>query len=267
MLLLIYSLCFVGVGCLLVWYLLTHDHGKDEPVGALWAAFGVGVGGSIVAGILESVLLPKASLTSPQTEALLPLLLAMLGVGVIEESCKFLPAALLLYKRPYFNRIVDGVIFFAVAGLGFGIPENILYTVGYGGNVGVMRIIMVPIFHACTTAMVGYFLARSKVLHEPKTKTVLVLIAAMLIHGLYDFGLSSNTVLFAVMALMLNVFMTAMLFILFKLANEADEALGLTAPTAKRYCPHCGAHNPQMLTYCIRCGSLLKLNTVHAHNP
>jgi len=260
MAILILSLAFVALGGLLVWFMLTHDHGKTEPAGALWAVFGLGFAGGIAASIIENLVLPKGAINAPQREAIVPLLLAMLAVGVIEETCKFVPTALLIYKKPYFNRVVDGVIFFAIAGLGFGIPENIGYTLLYGAGVGLTRLILTPLLHACTTAIVGYYLARSKVKHEPKTKTVMVLVTVMALHGLYDFGLVSGNGFLVVMSLAITLTLAAMLFVLYHVANETDVALGLTVPRPKSYCPRCGMPNASNRGYCVRCGTLLKLS-------
>src|SRR3954452_12470435 len=123
-------LTFVALSAGLAWYLIANDRGEREPIYALWVAAGFGVAGAFAAGLLEGWLVKDASYLAGESG--LKLLGAALTVGVIEEICKFLPLAVWIYKKRYFNEHTDGVIYFALAGLGFGLPENILYTLQFG---------------------------------------------------------------------------------------------------------------------------------------
>ncbi len=236
-----------------MWYLLSHDHGEKEPVSALWAAAGFGFGGAILAAIIEGLVIPSSILNS-LNPPLGPLLLVMLGVGFIEESCKFFPLAFFIYRKRYFNEHTDGIIYFAIAGLAFGIPENILYSIAFGSSVGVARIILTPLFHAATTSMVGYFLASAKTENRSLGRTGLVFLAAALLHGIYDFGLASRSPLLVVMSLMITIGITTVLFILFMRAGEKDQAGGLSAVGHNSFCRSCGHPNPSHNLYCTNCG-------------
>src|SRR5476651_2621069 len=144
---------FVLIAVGLARYFIKGDHGEKEPIGALWLALGFGFAGGILAAILESVLIPPKDLSA--TSPLLVILGAALTVGVIEEAAKYIPLSLFLYPKRYFNEHTDGVIYFALAGLGFGLPENILYTLQFGASAGFGRILLTPFFHAATTGMIG----------------------------------------------------------------------------------------------------------------
>jgi protease PrsW len=224
MLLFIILILFIAIAAGLAWYLIAHDHGEREPISALWLAVAFGFVGALAAAAFEAWLISVKNVTPG---APLPVLLtSSLAVGVIEEACKFLPLAFFLYPKRYFNEHTDGVIYFGLAGLGFGLPENIIYSLQYGSGVGLGRVILTPFFHAAITAMVGFFLARSKLAHQSLRPTFYVLIGAMVLHGLYDFGLASGVAVYALLSIVITLSLSAALFLLFMKATELDQAEG-----------------------------------------
>jgi RsiW-degrading membrane proteinase PrsW (M82 family) len=245
-------LVFIGLAVGLVWYFLAHDHGEKEPIGALWIAAGFGFLGIIIAGFLETHVLPANFVNSIHSTS--SLVIPALLIGIIEESAKFLPLAFFIYKKRYFNEHTDGVIYFAIAGLGFGLPENILYTIQYGSKVGISRILLTPFFHAAITSFIGYFLIKAK-LREISLKLVgVILIVAMLLHGIYDFGLLSGVMLYTVISLMITVVMAASMFLFFMRATEIDQDEGLSVVGNNSFCRHCGKPNPSHQLFCTHCG-------------
>ena len=252
MLLFIILLAFVVVAACLAWYFISQDKGEREPVGALWIALGLGFAGGIVAAIIESVFIPAKYLTPGA--GLVTILVASLAIGAIEESCKFIPLSLFIYPKRYFNEHTDGVIYFALAGLGFGLPENILYTMSYGSSVGIRRMLLTPFFHAAITGMVGFFLIKAKLSGQPPTKVIIMLVLAMILHALYDFGLASGVTVYAIMSITITLGMTVVLFLLYTQATEMDQRLGLSVVGHNNFCRSCGQPNPDHHLYCTHCG-------------
>ena len=246
------ALVFIGLAAGLVWFLIGHDRGEKEPVAALWLAVGMGFAGALLAGFLEKRLVPDASFAVGTPQGVL--LISALSVGLIEEVCKFVPLALVLSHRRYFNEHTDGVIYFALAGLGFGLPENILYSVQFGTKTGITRLLLTPLFHAATTGTVGYFLAKRKLAGKPLLGICFPLAAVVVLHGLYDFGLSSGSMLYAGSALLITLTTSAGLFLLFMRAGEYDQRLGLSVVGHNAFCRSCGRANPAHHLYCTRCG-------------
>jgi RsiW-degrading membrane proteinase PrsW (M82 family) len=228
MLLLALLLVFIGVAIGLAWFFIAHDRGAKEPVSALWLAAGLGLGGGILAGILENWLAPVNNLSSGKPYG--TLLVAALAVGAIEEACKFLPLAFALYKRSYFNEHTDGVIYFALAGLGFGLPENLLYTLQFGTKAGLVRILMTPFFHAATTGLVGYYLIKFKLAGKSPFLAAIPLGAIMVLHGLYDFGLLSGSPVYIIGSLIITLGLSIGLFMAYVSATELDQQQGLSGP-------------------------------------
>jgi len=245
-------LAFVLIAAGLARYFIVNDEGEREPIGALWLAFGFGFAGGIVAAIIETFFIPIKDLGS--AAPLYVILIASLAVGVIEESCKFIPLSFFLYPKRYFNEHTDGVIYFALAGLGFGLPENILYTLHFGTSTGFSRILLTPFFHAATTGMVGFFLIKGKLAGRSRARSWLALTLAMLLHGLYDFGLASGVTLYIMASIVITLTLSVLLFLFYATATELDQQRGLSVVGHNSFCRSCGHPNPEHNLYCARCG-------------
>jgi RsiW-degrading membrane proteinase PrsW (M82 family) len=252
MLLYILILGFVAAAIGLAWFLIAHDHGEKEPIGALWLAAGCGLVASVLAGAIEQAILPKDVLLPGTAHG--TLLIATLAIGFIEEICKFGPFALFIYRKRYFNEHTDGIIYFAIAGLGFGLPENILYTVQYGAQAGTGRTVLTPFFHAAITGLIGYFLARNKLAGKRVAWIGLPLLTAMLLHGLYDYGLASGSAILAAVSITITLSASAGLFYAYVRATELDQDEGRSIVGRNAFCRSCGAPNPAHHLYCVSCG-------------
>ncbi len=253
MLVFILLLIFIGFAVGLAWFLISNDHGEKEPISMLWVASALGLAGGLFAGFLEGLMLSPANLM-PGTPRV-TLLVATLAVGIIEEACKFVPLALLIFKKRYFNEHTDGVIYFALAGLGFGLSENILYTLQFGSKAGMVRIFLTPLFHAATTAMVGYFLAKRKIARKSPFGVCIPLAIVMILHGFYDFGLLSGSGVYAAGSLLITLCISSGLFVLFLLANGQDQNKGLSVVGRNTFCRSCGFANFHHHLYCTHCGN------------
>lgn len=245
-------LSFVLVAAGLAIYFVKTDHGEKEPIGALWIAFGCGALAAVAAGVIESFLLPTPQQAA--TQSLSSLLLVALAIGLIEETVKFIPFALFIRNKRYFNENTDGIIYFALVGLGFGLPENILYTLHYGVSTGVGRLVITPLFHAAITGIVGYFFVRYKLGGGSVWRVVIALLTAIVIHGLYDFGLTSLITVYTIMAVFITFGLTATLFGLYWHARDLDERAGLSSVGHNDYCRSCGQRNAKHNLYCTQCG-------------
>lgn len=254
MTLFILVLAFILIAVCVVWFMLKKDKGEREPVSALWIAAGFGLVGAIAAGFIEHYTIPLNLITGTSGSTA-GTLFGTLGVGLIEETLKFVPLAIFIYPKKYFNEHTDGIIYFAIAGLAFGVPENILYSLQFGTKVGLSRLILTPIFHATTTSLVGYVLVKSKVDKKPIILTAFALLLAILLHGFYDFGLATHSVALVVTSLMITAGMTTMFFILFMRSNEIDREEGLSVVGKNTFCRSCGKPNPKHTLYCEYCGN------------
>ena len=244
---------FFALSGFLTWYLLSKDKGEREPTGPLWGAIGFGVLAVILAMILEAIFLPDTDQLSKSHDAG-QLFAASMGVGIIEELCKYLPLAAFIYQKRYFYEDTDGILYFALAGIGFGLPEDVIYTLDSGATTGFVRALLGPFFHSVTTATVGYVLIRSKLSGKGFWAPLPVLLLMMFVHGLYDFGVLYENLFFWGISLVITVGLTIFIFKIAARAKVRDQQIGLSVVGVNAFCRACGAPNPKRSLYCTRCG-------------
>jgi len=243
---------------LFILFIIKRDRGHKEPIEALFAAMGFGILAVFLAMILNGILIPKEVIDAIGTNnsqhiPTTTLLASAIGIGFIEESVKCIPLAFFIYKKRYFDELTDGIIYFGIVGLTFGIIEDILYSIEYGGAVGLFRIIISPYLHASFTILFGMCLIQRKVLKRSWMLVVGGYLAAILAHGFFDFfvfiGGLGLLLMFA-----LTVTLNILLFVFFRRSQLLDERRGESAIGINKFCRHCGKPNPERLLYCSFCG-------------
>lgn len=120
------------------------------------------------------------------------------GVALVEEFSKWLVLMIFVWKNQNFDYRYDGIVYAVSASLGFAALENILYVVSYGTGVSIGRAIFAIPGHTTFGVFMGYFLSRAKTawIDNKNSKMnflkLLALAVPMIIHGIYDFLLSSQ---------------------------------------------------------------------------
>ena len=216
----------------MVFFFLVNDKGEKEPSSALTIAILFGFIAFALSGIIETILIPSSNL-SPSQSSFGTAFYTFSLVGLIEESLKFIPMAIFIYKQKFFNEHTDGIIYFALVGLGFGIPENIIYTLHYGARAGIGRLMLTPIFHAATVAIVGYYLIQVKLNKRSWWSVAVALASVILLHAVYDFCLSTENIYMVSAAVAITMSASTMLFILFLSSKRVDQLEGLSPPDNK----------------------------------
>lgn len=228
---LIIALIF-GIAGTLVWYFLYSRDGVREPWYAVGEAFGFGLLAVLISLPLEAILIPDNArlATDILQPSILEALRLSLMIAITEEAAKFLPLALFIHKRRYFNRCVDGVIYFALAGLAFGVAENILYVWRYGADVGLYRAIVLVFFHAATSGIIGYAFAKAKI-EKRGLGDALGLLGLMIIeHAIYDWGLILAVPSTIALSIIVTASLNVALFMVYRRARSYDAKHGLIAP-------------------------------------
>lgn len=116
-------------------------------------------------------------------------LYAWTTVAFPEELCKLLAVMVSIYRDPEFDEPMDGIVYGVAASLGFAALENVLYVLGKGGQVGVLRALLTVPCHAFYGAAMGYCLGTTR-FSSARARLAGVfggLLLATLMHGLFDF--------------------------------------------------------------------------------
>ena len=204
---------------LLIAHFVKLDRARPEPVGL--------IGKSVLYGFLA--VLPAAALELG-AERLVPAPAGFAGIlfesfcvaALIEEGVKLYFLRRYLYRRAEFDEVADGIVYAICVSLGFAFVENFLY--GYRD----LRVLFVRAFtavpgHAVFSGVMGYYLGLSKLEPGRGRAWIAGLAWAILLHGLYDLLLMTES-LASLLVLPLLAAGWAALARLFRAARAADEA-------------------------------------------
>ncbi len=161
------------------------------------------------------------------------ILLAFLGAAFIEEYVKYFVVKKGVLKSPEFDEPIDAVLYLIIAALGFAAAENILllnrlYVIGVplGQMTGVAlgRLLSAVFLHTLSSAIVGYFLARSLLLkHDRKGFVGLGILVSTCLHGFYNYiiiGIGLGHKNSIILLIILLAFMATIVSLAFKNLNK-----------------------------------------------
>jgi RsiW-degrading membrane proteinase PrsW (M82 family) len=205
-------------GVLWLWVFYRTDWYEPEPKRLVLATYGLGILAILPAFAGERLagwFFPFLSRLVDDGAAQFPVWPALMGcflvVGPCEEISKFLAVRLFVYDHEEFDEPLDGVIYAAAAALGFASLENVLYVTDWHtghvlwGTLGVRSLFALP-GHVIFAATWGYALGRKK--FDRRYPLLGMVLAASLLHGLYDFLLlypPTRPLVFLYMSLMVPV--------------------------------------------------------------
>ena len=133
----------------------------------------------------------------------------LLGIGLIEEGIKYIFIMLFIYHKDDFNEPYDGIYYSVVLTMGFALVENLAYILPQselGMSIAILRMFTAIPFHATCGIIMGYFLGEAKMISEKKNLDfVLAIVIPTLIHGLYDYFLTINIVVFSLVIVFMGV--------------------------------------------------------------
>ena len=155
------------------------------------------------------------------------------------------------YNQEYFDQYYDIILYSVFVGLGFACFENIIYvtTSNQALQTALLRSVTAIPGHACFQTLMGYFLSNCKFkLHGSFNKNIIFsIIIPTFLHGLYDYLLLSNNLLFL---LFYFIFLIILFVITIKKIKQSvkydKEKIGFN------FCPYCNSYIEY--NFCPKCG-------------
>ena len=195
----------------LLFYIYRKDKNLPEPTGQLVKAFFYGVISapssffiSIPLGMIGLYLVEDTTVLGSVSSA-------FFGAAIPEESAKLFVLWLVLRKNPFFDEKMDGIVYAVCVSLGFAALENILYLFSDTESflsIGIVRAIFAVPGHFCFGILMGYYYSIAKFYPKSSIKNkILVLLAPIIAHGLYDSILFVMNVTPIISGLLLIVFL------------------------------------------------------------
>lgn len=212
------------------------DRYESEPLWMLTTAF---FWGGLVAVFIAFLFNTASSVVvSVMTESMEAgqAFAAVVSAPIVEETAKALILFILFFKKDEFDGVVDGIVYAAMAGLGFAMTENIQYygravmESGGGGltAVFILRGTLSPFAHPLFTSMTGIGLGLARQSRNTFVKLampVLGLLTAISMHAIWNgsvviFG--GLGFLFAYLVIMVPAFVIILVVIFLALRREGQ---------------------------------------------
>jgi len=245
----------------LKWF-LKKDKYEKEPERLVFFAFFSGMFATVPCVLLESFLRLR---NQDSTAALQTLFLSFLWVGMVEEFFKYLAVRLTVFRSKEFNEVMDGMVYMVSAALGFAATENVGYMVGFGYAVGFPRAILSYLAHISFSAILGFYMGKSKI-EGQKNMIWAGFALAISLHWLYNSFLFAGTAkssgTFLLFGLMVWVFGLILTLILVKKAQAISpfRAAHILPRRLTKQCQACQKTVPSKALVCHHCGESIPLD-------
>lgn len=203
--LLLFVLAFLPPLVYMVWIRNTEQYHREKWKPIL-LAFVWGATIAIIASVFLEMVLGNYFEASIADESMLTFSLLVVIAPFAEELTKPLALRLKTIKKELVE-LEDGLIYGAVAGLGFSATENLFYGASFLSRGLVVFFVLMAVrsvgaclLHASATAWTGYGYGKTVMRHTSFVRVLPYFVLAMVIHGAYNF-LVSYELLGAVMGL------------------------------------------------------------------
>ena len=196
---------------ILVYYIYHKDKKSPEPTSQLVKAFLLGVLSAPLSFCISIPLALIGAYPVEPTNILGSVSYSFLGAAIPEEITKFFMMWLLLRRNRYFDEKMDGIVYAVCVSLGFAALENVIYLFSNADaylSVGIGRAIFSVPGHFCFGILMGYYYSLAKFYPKtPKKNKALILIAPIIVHGLFNSILFVMSVTPAISGILLVVFL------------------------------------------------------------
>ncbi|MFC4557405.1 glutamic-type intramembrane protease PrsW [Virgibacillus kekensis] len=115
-------------------------------------------------------------------------------IGFTEEFFKWFIFVYLIYNHTEFDAHYDGIVYAVSISLGFATVENLLYLLSHGIEYAFVRALFPVSSHALFGVIMGYHFGKAKIKEKHKKRNItLALLFPFLLHGSYDYILTTVT--------------------------------------------------------------------------
>ncbi len=183
---------------ILLKFIYSADKRDKEPKSLLFKLFLFGVLSTFVAAFMETVLGEVLEVFFEPESLTYMAIENFLIVALFEELGKYLVVKKLTWKHPAFNYTFDAVVYAVFASLGFAAFENIIYLMDGTVGLAVVRGVLSVPGHAIDAVFMGYYFGlakRCEVMGDNRgvnRNLRRALWIPVLMHGFYDFCLSTE---------------------------------------------------------------------------
>ena len=178
-----------------VWIRNTEKYNRERWI-SIFFCFLWGATIAVIAAIILELILNISLITSINDPNILALTMVIIIAPIVEEFTKPLALRLKTVKREL-DELEDGLIYGAVAGLGFSATENLLYGWSFLEESFLYFLILISIrsfgaclLHASATALTGYGYGKRIMKHTSILRVLPYFILAIFVHALYNSLLS-----------------------------------------------------------------------------
>lgn len=203
---------------LLLFYILRKDRRAPEPARQLVKGFLFGILSLPLSFCMSAPFRYFGLYVDEPVTVWGSVMTAFWGAAIPEEIAKLIMLWLLLRKNRHFDERLDGIVYAVCVSLGFAAGENLLYLFyNYDSflTVGIMRALFAIPAHFSFGVLMGYYYSLVKFYPKsPAKNKVMVILAPILAHGIYDSILFALDVTYPAVALLLLAVFLAFCFLM-----------------------------------------------------
>jgi len=162
----------IAPAAILLFWVYQKDKYEREPLGLLFKIMVFGALACVPAAVLELIIEPLLMTGAESGMASLwgIFTYALLGVGLVEEGCKYLVLQQSTWRSRHFSQRFDGIVYAVSASLGFAVLENILYVMSGGFSVGILRALTAVPMHCAFGVLMGLQYGQDRFAGEPQVQ-------------------------------------------------------------------------------------------------
>lgn len=151
--------------------------------------------------------------------------------AMVEEGGKYFVLKKFTWKHPAFDHTFDAVVYAVVVSLGFATLENLLYLIDESYFLAIVRGVLAVPGHVIYAVYMGYYYGLAKysdaigAQQYTKPNLLKAFFVPVLLHGFYDFCLSTDNGFFILIFFVFEIVLTIFVIRKFRRISKADTAI------------------------------------------